>query len=103
MSDNVNILIEKMNLEQKRKERGIHINNNTSDGGDVAINRGQSPNARSQTITVDQQQQIHADKAVLSLMKEHEKLKKRLRLIQQPDFLVNLKRDLRVTEEEIKQ
>jgi len=54
MSDNVNILIEKMNLEQKRKERGIHINNNTSDGGDVAINRGQSPNARSQTITVDQ-------------------------------------------------
>lgn len=56
MSDNVNILIEKMNLEQKRKERGIHIHLNTSDGGDVAINRGQSPNARSQTITNDQQQ-----------------------------------------------
>lgn len=34
-------------------------------------------------------------------MKEHEKLKKRLKLIMQPDFLVNLKRDLRVTEEEI--
>lgn len=39
----------------------------------------------------------------MSLMKEHEKLKKRLKLITQPDFLVNLKRDLRVTEEEIKQ
>lgn len=36
-------------------------------------------------------------------MKEHDKLKRRLKLIQQPDFLVNLKRDLRVTEEEIKQ
>lgn len=39
----------------------------------------------------------------MSLMKEHDKLKKRLKLIMQPDFLVNLKRDLRVTEEEIKQ
>lgn len=44
----------------------------------------------------------YADKATMSLMKEHEKLKKRLKLIMQPDFLVNLKRDLRVTEEEIK-
>jgi len=47
--------------------------------------------------------EIHADKATLSLMKEHDKLKKRLKLITQPDFLVNLKRDLRITEEEIKQ
>ena len=36
-------------------------------------------------------------------MKEHNKLKKRLELVQQPDFLINLKRDLRTTEEEIKQ
>ena len=36
-------------------------------------------------------------------MKEHAKLKKRLELVQQPDFLVNLKRDLKTTEEEIKQ
>lgn len=35
-------------------------------------------------------------------MKEHDKLKKRLEIIQQPNFLVNLKRDLRITEEEIK-
>ena len=38
----------------------------------------------------------------LTALKEHEKLKKRLKLITQPDFLVNLKRDLRITEEEIK-
>jgi len=46
---------------------------------------------------------MQADKATLSLIKEHDKLKKRLKLITQPDFLANLKRDLRVTEEEIKQ
>jgi hypothetical protein len=43
------------------------------------------------------------DKAIVNLMKEHNKLKKRLELIQQPDFLINLKRDLKTTEEEIKQ
>jgi hypothetical protein len=36
-------------------------------------------------------------------MKEHNKLKRRLEVVSQPDYLVNLKRDLRITEEEIKQ
>jgi hypothetical protein len=45
----------------------------------------------------------NTDKAIINLMKEHAKLKKRLELVQQPDFLVNLKKDLRTTEEEIKQ
>ena len=73
-----------------------------SDGGDVPgynNNRSNSPPGRS----TNDQQSIVADKATMSLMKEHEKLKKRLKLIMQPDFFVNLKRDLRVTEEEIKQ
>ncbi len=72
-------------------------------GGDVpGANRSNSPpnNVRS---SHEYQQSLHADKATMSLMKEHEKLKRRLKLIMQPDFLVNLKRDLRVTEEEIKQ
>ena len=43
------------------------------------------------------------DKAIVNLMKEHAKLKKRLDMIQQPDFLMNLKRDLKTTQEEIKQ
>lgn len=73
----------------------------SENGGDVpGANRSNSPpNVRSS----HDQQSLHADKATLSLMKEHEKLKRRLKLIMQPDFLVNLKRDLRVTEEEIKQ
>jgi hypothetical protein len=70
-----------------------------SDGGDVPGQRSSSPHGRSTT----DQQSLVADKATMSLMKEHEKLKKRLKLIMQPDFLVNLKRDLRVTEDEIKQ
>ena len=36
-------------------------------------------------------------------MKEHGKLRRRLEIIQQPNFLSNLKRDLRITEEEIQQ
>jgi hypothetical protein len=36
-------------------------------------------------------------------MKEHNKLKKRLDTVSQPDYLINLKRDLRITEEEMKQ
>lgn len=68
-----------------------------SDGGDVPGGRSSSPPQDGRS-----QQAIYADKATMSLMKEHEKLKKRLKLIMQPDFLVNLKRDLRVTEEEIK-
>jgi len=45
----------------------------------------------------------NTDKAILNLMKEHNKLKRRLEIVSQPDYLVNLKRDLRITEEEIKQ
>ena len=53
--------------------------------------------------TVAEREVQIADKAIVNLMKEHNKLKKRLELVQQPDFLINLKRDLRTTEEEIKQ
>jgi len=41
MSENVNILIEKMNQEQARKQRGLHGGNQSSmmsDGGDVPGN-----------------------------------------------------------------
>ncbi len=106
MSENVNILIEKMNQEQSRKKI-VHGQNSSlqlSDGGDVP-GRSQSPGVRQPSITMDSRADSlqYADKATLSLMKEHDKLKKRLKQIMQPDFLVNLKRDLRVTEEEIKQ
>lgn len=77
-----------------------------SDGGDVPGRSSSPPQGRSSiqagSTEGGHQQSLYADKATMSLMKEHEKLKKRLKLITQPDFLVNLKRDLRVTEEEIK-
>lgn len=52
MSENVNILIEKMNQEQARKQRGLNGNNQSmmSDGGDVPgynNNRSNSPPGRS--------------------------------------------------------
>lgn len=74
-----------------------------SDGGDVPGGRSSSPPNNRSSIQGGEGQSLYADKATMSLMKEHEKLKKRLKLITQPDFLVNLKRDLRVTEDEIKQ
>ena len=39
----------------------------------------------------------NTDKAIINLTKEHSKLKKRLEMIQQPNFLVNLKRDIKTT------
>ena len=45
----------------------------------------------------------NTDKAIINLTKEHSKLKKRLEMIQQPNFLVNLKRDIKTTQDEIKQ
>jgi hypothetical protein len=102
MSENVKILIEKMNHEQARKSKaGGASALSMQEGGEVP-GRSQSPvdnrSMVSQSVTV-----ANTDKATLSLMKEHEKLKRRLKKITQPDYLVNLKRDLRATEEEIKQ
>ena len=101
MSENVNILIEKMNHEQARKSKAGASALSMQEGGEVP-GRSQSPvdnrSMVSQSVTV-----ANTDKATISLMKEHEKLKRRLKKITQPDYLVNLKRDLRATEEEIKQ
>ena len=140
MSDNVNVLIEKMNQESMRKEKikakgkSIHtqvgIGSLAGDGGLVdniggekRVNQSQlasqkparaishsgySPKPGAASIggvrgTIAEREVQIADKAIVNLMKEHNKLKKRLELVQQPDFLINLKRDLRTTEEEIKQ
>lgn len=45
MSDNVNVLIEKMNQEQRRKELAskAHTNYQMSDAGDVPGGRTKSP------------------------------------------------------------
>jgi len=64
-------------------------------GGPGSVNRG--------GVSVAERELQNTDKAIVNLMKEHNKLKRRLEMIQQPDFLLNLKRDLKTTQEEIKQ
>ena len=44
---------------------------------------------------------MNTDKAVTNLVREHTKLKRRLEEVQNPEFLINLKRRLRETELEI--
>lgn len=72
---------------------GVHRSPNR--GGVGSINRA--------NFTVAERELQNTDKAIVNLMKEHNKLKRRLEMIQQPDFLLNLKRDLKTTQEEIKQ
>jgi len=108
MSDNVNLLIEKMNQEtlRKRKYLGAGI---SSGGGDNASAAGQSTAAVSKHGSVTGSTRIRAadqeiantDKAVGNLLKEHAKLRRRLEEVQNPEFLINLKRHLKETEAEI--
>ena len=46
---------------------------------------------------------VNDAKIVRNLEKERDKLKRRLDKIKEPDFLLGLKKELRVTKEEIKQ
>ena len=44
----------------------------------------------------------NTDKAIQNLIREHQKVKRRLEEVQNPDFLLNLKKNIRTTEKEIK-
>ena len=44
---------------------------------------------------------INSDKAIVNLLREHGNLKRRLEEVQNPEFLISLKRQLKETEEEI--
>eukprot|EP00347_Sterkiella_histriomuscorum_P015656 403356196 len=88
MSENVNLLIEKMNQETLRKKRLA--------GG------GNSSRPGSQKIRTREKEIQNTDKAISNLIREHQRLKKRLEEVQSPDFLLNLKKNIRSTEQEIK-
>jgi hypothetical protein len=75
-------------------------NNGSPSGDGASYSASKGYNVHTQVAEKEIQ---NTDKAIINLMKEHAKLKKRLELVQQPDFLVNLKKDLKTTEEEIKQ
>lgn len=88
MSDNVNILIEKMNQEQQRKVKKGNQNgsvNLSDDGGYTLGNEASSPKSKiqyqSQIGSSAGDHAANTDKAILNLMKEHAKLKKRLEVI----------------------
>ena len=70
----------------------------------MSVGPGGSPRTVSKAYyNIKEVEATHTDKAIVQLMKEHNKLKKRLDVVSQPDYLINLKRDLRITEEEMKQ
>lgn len=86
MSSNVNILIEKMNQEAlKKKKLGAALNT----GLNTSKSRG------STRIKAAEQEIVNNDKAVTNLMKEHAQLRRRLEEVQNPEFLINLKQQLK--------
>ena len=88
MSENVNLLIDKMNSETLRKKRLQGVDN--------------SERPQSQRIRAREKEIQNTDKAISNLIKEHQRLKRRLEEVQSPDFLINLKKNIRNAEKEIK-
>ena len=52
-------------------------------------------------IKAAEHEMINSDKAIVNLLREHGNLKRRLEEVQNPEFLISLKRQLKETEEEI--
>ena len=65
--------------------------------------QGEGGETKGQTrIKAADQEIINTDKAVSNLLKEHSKLKRRLEEVQNPEFLIDLKKALKETDDEIK-
>lgn len=91
MSENVNLLIDKMNQESLKKKKMPDGNNNAD-----------PDRPGSQKIRTRQKEIENTDKAIQNLIKEHQRVKKRLEEVQSPEFLLNLKRNIRQAEKEVK-
>jgi len=85
MSENVNLLIEKMNQESLRRKK-FH---------------GES-RPGSQRIRAREKEIQNTDKAIQNLVREHQRLRRRLEEVQSPDFLLNMKKSIRAAEKDIK-
>ena len=90
MSENVNLLIDKMNQETLKKKKLANDANADPD------------RPGSQKIRTRQKEIENTDKAIQNLIKEHQRVKKRLEEVQSPEFLLNLKRNIRQAEKEVK-
>lgn len=102
MSDNVNLLIEKMNQESLRKRKylgpgQVSLGDKQSVAGRSTAGASKHGSEASRVRAADQEI-LNTDKAVGNLMREHAKLKRRLEEVQNPEFLINLKRQYKETE-----
>lgn len=95
MSENVNMLIDKMNQESLKKKKVPG-----GPGGAGASETGERPG--SQRIRAREKEIENTDKAIQNLIREHQRVKKRLEEVQSPDFLLNLKKSIKNSEKEIK-
>ena len=88
MSDNVNLLIERMNQETLRKKKYLGPPIGGKDGVSSQGSPHKTPASR---LKAAEQEIANTDKAVANLMREHTKLKRRLEEVRNPDYLINLK------------
>lgn len=95
MSENVNLLIDKMNQESLKKKK---MTGAQPSGGATDADR-----PGSQKIRTRQKEIENTDKAIKNMIKEHQRVKKRLEEVQSPDFLLNLKMNIKNAEKEIKE
>ena len=94
MSENVNMLIDKMNQESLKKKK---LAASTVQGGADGDRPG------SQKVKTRQKEIENTDKAIKNLIQEHLRVKKRLEEVQSPDFLLNLKMSIKGSEKEIQE
>lgn len=87
MSDNVNTLIERMNQETLRKKKYL----GPVGGNDGVSSHGSPKKTPASRLKAAEQEIVNTDKAVANLMREHNKLKRRLEEVRNPDYLINLK------------
>lgn len=91
MSENVNLLISKMNSESLKKKKFLGpssaISDNLSGVGGMSVKDNQSSR-----LKAADQEIANTDKAVSNLLREHTKLKRRLDEVRDPEFLITLKK-----------
>ena len=85
------MLIDKMNQESLKKKKLSG-----------AANVGGNERPGSQKIKTRQKEIENTDKAIKNMVKEHQRVKKRLEEVQSPDFLLNLKMSIKSSEKQMK-
>lgn len=103
MSDNVNLLISKINVEHQKIKKIKNLTEGAPDSPTAAKLPPQLVSRIQITSQSDLNANANTEKLIQNLTREQTKLRRRMEVISAPDFLANLKRDLRTTEEEIKQ